>query len=112
VAAGYAQLRLARTIVTDLRLPWEQPLAPDQLTPNGSAADFVLSWRSWGLLPARRNPTAGPQAVPEAPYAAPRRAIQPSSSLPDQPPDQTTRLKAKLSRLALSNDSAEAAQLT
>jgi hypothetical protein len=34
VAAGYAQLRLARTIVTDLRLPWEQPLAPDQLTPE------------------------------------------------------------------------------
>jgi hypothetical protein len=34
VAAGYTQLRLARTIVTDLRLPWEQPLAPDQLTPE------------------------------------------------------------------------------
>jgi len=34
VAAGYAKLRLARTIVTDLRLPWEQPLAPDQLTPE------------------------------------------------------------------------------
>ena len=34
VAAAYTQLRLARTIVTDLRLPWEQPLAPDQLTPE------------------------------------------------------------------------------
>jgi hypothetical protein len=34
VAAGYTQLRLARTIVTDLRLPWEQPLAPEQLTPE------------------------------------------------------------------------------
>ena len=34
MTAGYAQLRLARTIVTDLRLPWEQPLAPDQLTPE------------------------------------------------------------------------------
>src|SRR5512132_2014960 len=34
VAAGYTRLRLARTIVTDLRLPWEQPLAPDQLTPE------------------------------------------------------------------------------
>jgi Transposase DDE domain len=34
VAAGYTQLRLARGIVTDLRLPWERPLAQDRLTPE------------------------------------------------------------------------------
>jgi hypothetical protein len=34
VVAGYTQLRLARTILTDLRLPWEQPLASHQLTPE------------------------------------------------------------------------------
>src|SRR5512132_2726489 len=33
VAAAYSQLRLARRLVSDLRLPWERPLAPEQLTP-------------------------------------------------------------------------------
>src|SRR5512132_4594413 len=28
VAAAYSQLRLARRLVSDLRLPWERPLAP------------------------------------------------------------------------------------
>jgi hypothetical protein len=33
VAAAYSQLRLARRLVSDLRLPWERPLAPERLTP-------------------------------------------------------------------------------
>jgi hypothetical protein len=33
VAAAYGQLRLARGLVSDLRLPWERPLAPERLTP-------------------------------------------------------------------------------
>jgi hypothetical protein len=33
VAAAYSQLRLARGLVSDLRLPWERPLAPERLTP-------------------------------------------------------------------------------
>jgi hypothetical protein len=31
--AAYTQLRLARTLVDDLRLPWERPLHPSKLTP-------------------------------------------------------------------------------
>jgi hypothetical protein len=33
VIAAYAQLRLARPLVTDLRRPWEKPAAPNKLTP-------------------------------------------------------------------------------
>jgi len=34
VVAAYAQLRLARGLVDDLRLPWERPLDPEKLTPS------------------------------------------------------------------------------
>jgi hypothetical protein len=33
VVAAYTQLRLARRLVADMRLPWEKPLDPAQLTP-------------------------------------------------------------------------------
>ena len=33
IAAAYTQLRLARDLVDDLRLPWERPRKPDALTP-------------------------------------------------------------------------------
>jgi hypothetical protein len=33
IIAAYTQLRLARTLVADLRRPWERPAAPDRLTP-------------------------------------------------------------------------------
>jgi hypothetical protein len=33
VVAGLTQLRLARSLVDDLRLPWERPCPPDKLTP-------------------------------------------------------------------------------
>ena len=32
--AAYTQLRLARRLVTDLRLPWEKPLPSNRLTPG------------------------------------------------------------------------------
>lgn len=34
VVAAYTQLRLARPLVADQRLPWERPLAPQHLTPG------------------------------------------------------------------------------
>jgi hypothetical protein len=33
IIAAYTQLRLARSLVADLRRPWERPAAPDRLTP-------------------------------------------------------------------------------
>ena len=34
VIAAYTQLRLARGLVDDLRLPWERPCDPPKLTPT------------------------------------------------------------------------------
>ena len=34
VAAAYSELRLARGLVADLRLPWERPCDPARLTPH------------------------------------------------------------------------------
>jgi hypothetical protein len=34
VLCAYTQLRLARGLVDDLRMPWEKPRSPDRLTPN------------------------------------------------------------------------------
>ena len=33
VIAGYAELYLARPLATDIRLPWQRPCPPGQLTP-------------------------------------------------------------------------------
>jgi hypothetical protein len=33
ILACYAQLRLARTLAADIRLPWQQPCPPGRLTP-------------------------------------------------------------------------------
>ena len=33
IIACYAQLRLARALAADLRLPWQQPQPPDTMTP-------------------------------------------------------------------------------
>jgi len=40
IAAAYTQLRLARSLVTDVRLPWEKPLNPNKLTPGRVRRDF------------------------------------------------------------------------
>lgn len=39
--AAYTQLRLAKQYVVDVRLPWEQPLAPNRLTPNRVRRAFL-----------------------------------------------------------------------
>src|SRR5215471_15605571 len=38
IITTHAQLRLARPLADDLRLPWERPAPPGRLTPPGSAA--------------------------------------------------------------------------
>lgn len=40
IAAAYTQLRLARSLVTDARLPWEKPLEAMKLTPGRVRRDF------------------------------------------------------------------------
>jgi hypothetical protein len=53
--AAYAQLRLARGVVADRRLPWEKPLAPHLLTPNRVLRNFA------SLLPVLGTPARAPK---------------------------------------------------
>ncbi len=55
ILAAYTQLRLARGIVADRRLPWEKPLAVEKLTPVRALRGFVT------LLPLIGTPAAAPK---------------------------------------------------
>ena len=50
VIAAYTQLRLARGILTDKRLPWERPLEPEKMTPIAStkrvSSTYCNDWNS------------------------------------------------------------------
>jgi hypothetical protein len=61
VVAAYTQLRLARGLVEDLRLPWERPREPAQLTPARTRRGFRRLRATIGT-PARppKSDTAGP----------------------------------------------------
>lgn len=55
ILAAYTQLRLARSIVADRRLPWEKPLSQRRLTPARVLRAFC------GLLPALGTPARAPK---------------------------------------------------
>ena len=55
VLAAYSQLRLARGVVADRRLPWERPLPTEKLTPYRVLRCFVT------LLPLVGTPAAAPK---------------------------------------------------
>ena len=55
VLAAYTQLRLARGIVADQRLPWEKPLAMEKLTPTWVLRVFAT------LLPLLGTPADAPK---------------------------------------------------
>jgi len=61
VLAAYTQLRLARGLVDDMRLPWERPRDPAQLTPHRVRRGFRLLAAGIGT-PARppKSDTPGP----------------------------------------------------
>ncbi len=55
ILAAYTQLRLARSIAADRRLPWEKPLSQKRLTPTRVLRAFC------GLLPALGTPARAPK---------------------------------------------------
>ena len=55
ILAAYTQLRLARSIVADRRLPWEKPLSQKRLTPTRVLRAFC------GLLPGLGTPASAPK---------------------------------------------------
>ena len=85
VLAGYTQLRLARAVVADARLPWERPRPPGGCHRCGSAADFRDFWSGWARRLLRRNPQGALPAGPRAAAAGPPSGIRPSRSPPRGP---------------------------
>jgi hypothetical protein len=70
--AAATQLRLARPLVADQRLPWERRLDPRRLTPTRVRRGFANFTRPYRCSPARRNPAGQAQV-------GPRLLSQPSS---------------------------------
>jgi hypothetical protein len=61
VVAAYTQLRLARGLVSDCRLPWERPCDPDRLTPTRVRRGFRRLVHILGTPARAPKPTkAGP----------------------------------------------------
>lgn len=61
ILAAYTQLRLARGVVADRRLPWEKPLPPPKLTPTRVLRNFA------SLLPALGTPASAPKPCGRSP---------------------------------------------
>jgi hypothetical protein len=61
ILAAYTQLRLARGIVADRRLPWERSLPADSLTPTRVLRGFAT------LLPLVGTPAEAPKARGRSP---------------------------------------------
>jgi hypothetical protein len=61
IMAAYTQLRLARSCVSDRRLPWERPLKPDKLTPYRVRRAFS------SLLVALGTPANAPKPCGRSP---------------------------------------------
>jgi DDE superfamily endonuclease len=61
VLLAYTQLRLARPIAVDARLPWERPLPAHRLTPTRIRRDFLR------LLPTLGTPASPPKPCGRSP---------------------------------------------
>src|SRR5882757_9829773 len=69
VVLAYTQLRLARPVVADLRMPWEKPVGPGRCTPGRVRRDFR---RVHGLVGTPANPPQFTRAGPGRPAGTTR----------------------------------------
>jgi hypothetical protein len=67
IVAAYTQLRLARDLVEDHRLPWERHAKPGDSPPHASVEGFAAPHRPWAHQPVHRNPAEQARAAPEEP---------------------------------------------
>jgi hypothetical protein len=65
VVLAYTQLRLARPVVADLRLPWERPLPEGHLTPNRVRRGFSQLRELFGTPAAPPKPCGHPAGRPK-----------------------------------------------
>jgi hypothetical protein len=100
IIACYAQLCLARGLAADIRLPWQRPSPPGQLTPPGSAAGSATSARHSLIWPARRNPATRPRPAARIQETAARPSAttwaRPSSGMTPRRKTAGRRLSNKL----------------
>jgi hypothetical protein len=71
VVAAYAQLRLARGVVTDWRLPWERPLPPRKLTPPRVLRSFVTLFPLVGTPAEAPKPRGRSPGRPKGSFSGP-----------------------------------------
>jgi hypothetical protein len=76
VLAGYAQLRLARQVVADARLPWERPRPPGRLSPVRVCRGVPR------LLCALGSPAAAPKPAGRSPGRSKGRCSGPAVRYP------------------------------
>lgn len=88
VVAVLTQLRLARTLVENHRLPWERPLEPTRLTPARVRREFR---RLRAHLGTPANPPKPSRAGPGRPKGT-RTGPRPRHPAIKRPPDQTPRV--------------------
>jgi hypothetical protein len=74
--AALTQLRLARSLVADHRLPWQPPLAADKMTPGRVRAGFAY------LLPQLGTPTTWPKPSRPGPGRPKGRKSRPARRYP------------------------------
>jgi hypothetical protein len=91
IIAAYTQLRLARTLVDDVRLPWNDGASPDNSPPPAPDEDFADLPQPWEPRPVRRNPRPRPGTTP----GHPPRAAYP---LPSDQEGRMARFNRKLKR--------------
>src|SRR5262249_32362817 len=76
VLAAYTQLRLARRVAGDHRLPWQPPLPTDELTPGRVRTGFGH------LLPTLHTPTSPPKTLTPGPGRPKGRRSTPAPRCP------------------------------
>jgi hypothetical protein len=99
VLAGYTQLRLARPVAGDQRLPWERPRPQPRRSPYRVRRGFRAVLAAVGSPARAPNPHGRSPGHPKGSLRGPHPAIQPSKPPLDQPTiqqGQTVSFKAKL----------------
>src|SRR6266481_3689480 len=103
IITAYAQLRLARPLAADLRLPWERPAPPGRLTPARVRRGFrnihaTLPCLAGAPKPGKPGPGRPAARVEEPPPSTPPRREKKDQEGPHaQSTTRTRRLKNKLS---------------
>jgi hypothetical protein len=94
VLAGYTQLRLARAVATDARLPWERPQSQPRLSPYRVRRGFPRLLCALGSPAATPKPCGCSPGRPKGQASGPavrHPALKKPATKPRNRPPRTTR---------------------